>query len=99
MRVGMFSEGEGLVLNSTLVVTYDGEGGEKLMADVRSQCLDVEVCGGSGGAPTARPAKRNSQYLQVSIFFTTVGAAQGQQKQKKKTLSIVPAKRKQCKSP
>lgn len=65
VRVGMFSEGEGLLLNSTLVVTYDDEGHEKPMAEVRSRCLDVEACGGSGGAPTARPARRNSQYLQV----------------------------------
>lgn len=84
MRVGMFSEGEGLALNSTLVVTYDDEGSEKLMADVRSQCLDVEVCGASGGAPTARPAKRNSQYLQVSFFYSS-GSSSGETKTEKKS--------------
>lgn len=72
VRVGMFSEGEGLLLNGTLVVTYGDEGQEKPMAEVRSRCLDVETCGGSGGAATARPARRNSQYLQVCILFVLI---------------------------
>lgn len=66
VRVGMFSEGEGLALNGSLVVTYDAEGQEKAMAEVRSRCIDVEACGSNGGTSTARPAKRNNQYLQVS---------------------------------
>lgn len=66
VRVGMFSEGEGLALNGSLVMTYDAEGQEKGMAEVRSRCLDVEICGSSGGTATTRAPRRNTQYLQVS---------------------------------
>ena len=68
VRVGVFSEGEGLTLNGSLVMTYDAEGREKAMAEVRSRCIDVEACGSSGGTATTRAPKRNSQYLQVSVM-------------------------------
>lgn len=59
----MFNEEDGLALNGTLVVTYDAEGNERSMSEVKSQCIDLEVCGGV--VAVAKPAKKRTHHLQV----------------------------------
>nr|XP_027220087.1 uncharacterized protein LOC113812413 [Penaeus vannamei] len=61
LRVGMFNEEDGLALNGTLVVTYDAEGNERSMSEVKSQCIDLEVCGGV--VAVAKPAKKRTHHL------------------------------------
>ncbi|XP_047471114.1 uncharacterized protein LOC125026600 [Penaeus chinensis] len=63
LRVGMFNEEDGLALNGTLVVTYDAEGNERSMSEVKSQCIDLEVCGGV--VAVAKPAKKRTHHLQM----------------------------------
>ncbi|XP_042874253.1 uncharacterized protein LOC122254577 isoform X2 [Penaeus japonicus] len=63
LRVGMYNEEDGLALNGTLVVTYDAQGNERSMSEVKSQCIDLEACGGV--VAVAKPAKKRTHHLQM----------------------------------
>lgn len=38
---------EGLVLNASMVLSYDGRGDPRSMRDVQSRCIDAIICGGN----------------------------------------------------
>ncbi|XP_064082330.1 uncharacterized protein LOC135198560 isoform X3 [Macrobrachium nipponense] len=63
LRVGMYNEEKGLSLNGSLVVTYDAEGEERSMLEVKSQCIDLAACGGVVAAP--KPTKKKTNHLQM----------------------------------
>ncbi|XP_071536993.1 uncharacterized protein [Panulirus ornatus] len=63
LRVGVYNEENGLALNGSLVVTYDSEGNEKAMTEVKSQCIDFQSCGDV--AVVAKPIKKKTHYLQI----------------------------------
>lgn len=66
MRVGVYNEEDGLALNGSMVVTYDSEGNEKAMTEVKSQCIDFQSCGDV--AVVAKPVKKKTHYLQVEML-------------------------------
>ncbi|XP_069175470.1 uncharacterized protein [Procambarus clarkii] len=63
LRVGVYNEEDGLALNGSLVVTYDAEGKEKAMTEIKSQCIDFQSCGDV--AVVAKPVKKKTHYLQM----------------------------------
>ncbi|XP_042216171.1 uncharacterized protein LOC121862159 isoform X1 [Homarus americanus] len=63
LRVGVYNEEDGLALNGSLVVTYDAEGQERAMTEVKSQCIDYQACGDV--AVVAKPVKKKTYYLQM----------------------------------
>ena len=67
LRVGVYNEEAGLSLNGSLVVTYDAEGQERSMMEVKSQCIDLTACGGVVAVP--KPTKKKTNHLQVRTIF------------------------------
>nr|XP_053640093.1 uncharacterized protein LOC128694146 [Cherax quadricarinatus] len=63
VHVGTYNEEDGLALNGSLVITYDAEGKERAMTEIKSQCIDFQACGDV--AVVSKPIRKKSHYLQM----------------------------------
>ncbi|CAL4110974.1 unnamed protein product, partial [Meganyctiphanes norvegica] len=63
LRVGIYNDQDGIDINATLVVTYDSENNERSMVDVKSQCIDLTLCGTVEA--TIKPMKKKYGYMQM----------------------------------
>ncbi|XP_076068508.1 uncharacterized protein LOC143040959 [Oratosquilla oratoria] len=60
LRVGFYSEQDGLVLNATQLMTYDTEGRGIPLSEVRSECINYEACAGTVNFVNSTEKKKTS---------------------------------------